>query len=259
MTRQLELFNRQIPLNLQMVYLICSMVTMCILFGFASSPPPPPVEVEKLVEGPTVVVDAMDTAFLSTVRLQNGTSCGTGFSYTNLGTEQLILTNAHVVGPVHSTTDVHHWTMMGKHTVVKGRVILRHLDTRGSPDVAVVQLLSRIPELKAIPLATQPPHEGRVSLTCGSPRCEMPSMHWIRWERPLGSQIYEWTPVSISGRSGSGVFEVQHGELVAVALLTWRQGGKGAGQSIAEVVQSVVRGQVSDKEWQPIPPGYQRH
>lgn len=189
-----------------------------------------------------VQLEPIERLTLATVRVTTRARCGSGSKIGEKDGNAVILTNAHVAGTqVGKTVTVEHWSELGVYEKGTATIAAAALQSGTSLDWAILfandGFLSDAP---AIPLSlSERPDERLPAYTSGCPRCEMPSIHFVRWE-DTSSNIYKWSPNAISGRSGSGVFQLsEDGTLDQQSLLTWSDGRYGMGQRSVDVWQQV--------------------
>lgn len=195
-----------------------------------------------------VPIEPIERLTLATVRVTTRGGCGSGAKIGEKDGNAVILTNAHVAGTrIGSTVNLEHWTEFGEYSKGTATIAAAALQRGTSLDWAVLfaddGFISDVP---SIPLSlSERPDERLPAYTSGCPRCEMPSIHFVRWE-DTDSNIFRWSPNAISGRSGSGVFTLsQDGTLDQQSLLTWSDGRYGMGQRSVDVWQQ-IRGDLPD-------------
>lgn len=181
------------------------------------------------------------------VRIQQGTTFGSGGVFQVDRQSVWILTNAHVVGSA-PTVGVEFFRQGYKSQQVTGRVHYRKYDTRNDVDMAIVAVPralfgNAVP--RALPLGRDP-QPGQQVLTTGCPRADWPAL-WSGHVVSVQGNIIYMTPGPkelpdggnmMSGRSGSVICNAEGTEIVG--LIAWSNTTHGMGQRISHVVRSAV-------------------
>ena len=208
-----------------------------------------PVIYPQISPGPVVVLDepvmlqpapqldgktelAMEDWGRTAARCVVGNSCGSASlcGFYNGGT--LFLTNAHVAGTRPGTSCKIRMVIDGKTKEFTGRTIMAAYSDKTLTDWCVVLVEEKI-DIEPRYLAKVKPSGSHT--TVGSPRCVWPLVRQnLRTaEVSNNSALWRWTPNSIGGQSGSGVWSLDDGK--QYGLLTWSWGGLGAGQQTSEI------------------------
>lgn len=191
--------------------------------------------------GPSLI----DVLFEAVVRVRAGRTCGSG---TIVGRDQegaaIVLTNAHVAGSVPGTSvQLERWDRNGLKHSGTATVIAGGYGRGTNVDFSLLRCEADFAiAVMPIPMADRLPDRSATVVTFGAPRCEWPSLQVLSWNRTDGP-ILTWAPEAISGRSGSGLFELTGTGPRVVGLLTWGGGGEGLGQASPFLLQ-VMRGQM---------------
>ena len=174
----------------------------------------------------------------ATCRIINEGSCGTG---TIVGITKdgysLILTNAHVAGSrLGHVVKVQVESTGAK---LKGRVIMAAYSDKYLADWAILKTTIKYAKVKPVKLNTQRPTGSHY--TKGFPRCQPMAAGDVNMVvMSKNSPLAKWTPNSIGGQSGSGVFNDKSGHIEC--LLTWSWSGFGAGQMTSEIYKQALGG-----------------
>jgi hypothetical protein len=167
------------------------------------------------------------------VRVRVDGVCGSGHACGTSSSGVFVLTNAHVAGTRVGRVVKVDATIDGRTVTVDGRIVASAYSDRTLTDWAVLlcpaTLNVPIVKLSVSEPALEFPHQ-----TCGSPRCVWPlvcqQITSVGLDRATG--LWRWSPNSIGGQSGSGVVSRQG---KCVGLVTWSWGGRGAGQTTAQI------------------------
>lgn len=193
---------------------------------------------DTIVQASDTDEDRLDRVTNATVRVTVGNDCGSG---TIVGRDSngaaIVLTNAHVAGTkIGRVVNVQRWNQDGDTEKGQGRIISAGYSKGLNVDFALVLCGTPFANgVRPIPLADRYP-DGPVT-TCGSPRCEWPSMQTIKMDKKSG-QILIWKPQAISGRSGSSLIDYNP-EPRVIGLITWGGQGQGLGQSTPFILEAI--------------------
>lgn len=182
-----------------------------------------PVIIEQSATGPS-------TRAAARVRVSGGCGSGSVCGFHRGGS--LILTNAHVAGTRVGRQCAVDVVVNGKTKTLSGRVIMAAYSDRTLTDWAIVHV-EDWQEIQPVPLSREYPTGSHY--TRGSPRCIWPqrSTDVRTVDVSDNSPLWRWMPNSIGGQSGSGVWSDR--DNLQYGLLTWSWGGRGAGQTTAQI------------------------
>lgn len=183
------------------------------------------------------------------VRVRAGNSCGSGSVVGRYKTGSLVLTNAHVVGTRVGREVAIDAAVRGAKKTLSGRVVMAAYSDRTLTDWAVVYVADW-QDIEPVKCSKEKPQG--THYTRGSPRCVWPlvttDVRTVQVDD--NSPLWRWTPNSIGGQSGSGVWSYR--DHLQYGLLTWSWGGLGAGQQTAEIYRQARERTVDGT---PRPPG----
>jgi hypothetical protein len=165
--------------------------------------------------------------FRSAAQFRVSNSCGSGSVVGFIGDDTLLLSNAHVTGTRPGTAVTIRMRIDGKDVTYQGTVIMAAYSNTTQADWSITRVRGRIP-VEPRPLSIERPSGDHV--TVGSPRCVWPLKYQeVKTVRASENMpLWQWTPNSIGGQSGSGVWSPKDGN--QYGLLTWSWNGLGAGQ-----------------------------
>lgn len=184
------------------------------------------------------------------VRVRINNVCGSGSVCGWDGPTAYILTNAHVAGSrIGRQVNIDYQTPQGQMRTIQATIVAAAYSSQNLTDWAILtttQLPAGWPVWK---LSTRPPVDAQ-HRTCGSPRCVWPQVCQAVTTHSINNRtgLWLWTPNSIGGQSGSSVRTSQD---VTTGLLTWSWGGRGAGQTTAQIAKQ-IRDRNTDAEVRPV-------
>ena len=173
------------------------------------------------------VTEATAQWFRSAAQFRVSNACGSGSVVGFLGDDTLLLSNAHVTGTRPGTPVTIRMRIDGRDVTYQGTVIMAAYSNTTQADWSITRVRGRIP-VEPRPLSIERPSGDHV--TVGSPRCVWPLKYQeVKTVRASENMpLWQWTPNSIGGQSGSGVWSPRDGN--QYGLLTWSWNGYGAGQ-----------------------------
>ena len=174
-------------------------------------------------------------------RVLNRNSCGSGSKLAEWNGGCLIMTNAHVAGDrLNREVRVEFW-IDGQKITRTARVIEALYSDQVTADWALLFCEDPLPEVPAVPMTKKMVQNGEDLYTRGCPRCTWPPVDVdadIIGVRNDGGVAW-WTPVTIGGQSGSGVWSDISNFMVILLTWAWHYRGKmrGAGQPTGYIYQ----------------------
>ena len=171
------------------------------------------------------------------VRVINQNSCGSGAIVGRANGGIYILTNAHVAGTKIGRVVKFDCVVNGETKRFSAKVIMAAYNDKYQTDWAIL-FCEEDPGIEPVKLSTKRPSGSHY--THGSPRCVWPQVGTDVTTKDMADNkpLWRWTPNSIGGQSGSGVWsDTDH---LQYGLLTWSWGGYGAGQMTAEIRRQAI-------------------
>lgn len=171
------------------------------------------------------------------VRVINQNSCGSGSICGHHNGGSLVLTNAHVAGTKIGRAVKFDCVVGGETKRVSAKVIQAAYSDKTQTDWAVL-FAEDFTAIQPVKLSKKRPTGSHY--THGSPKCIWPQKSTDVTTKDMadGKPLWRWTPNSIGGQSGSGVWsDTDH---LQYGLLTWSWGGYGAGQMTAEIYRQAL-------------------
>lgn len=165
-------------------------------------------------------------------RVINQNSCGSCSCCGRDSGGSYFLTNAHVAGTTVGRLVQIDIVVNGATKRIQARVIMAAYSDQTLTDWAILYAEGFF-DVEPVKLSKKRPSGSHY--TKGSPRCVWPQVATDITTKDIDddSPLWRWTPNSIGGQSGSGVYDDE--DNLQYGLLTWSWGGFGAGQMTAEI------------------------